>query len=46
MDVIVGDEDFFKFMKESNDKFGEIQALHLQKIRYICEGFALVNFID
>jgi len=43
MDVIVGDEDFFKFMKESNDKFGEIQALHLQKIRAFAQNPNLID---
>jgi len=43
MSVMRGDEAFLNFMKDSNDKFGELQALHLQKIRAYAQNPLLID---
>ena len=35
LSVIKGDEDFYNFIRESNNAFGRVQSLHLEKIRCV-----------
>jgi len=43
LSVIKGDEDFYNFIRESNNAFGRVQSLHLEKIRAFAQNPNLID---